>query len=223
MSATELKADSVSEAAITATLPGLTFKETLRTPVFWKLFIAQTVFITTVTAMLIHLIPILTGKGLSRTTAAYVVSAYGLASIFGKLGAGWVLDRVRGPLIAGVVVAAMALSGLVLLEGGTSVLAATIAVGALGFTAGANLACGSYLTTRYVGLRAYGKAYGVIAGCSSLAAGVGPWVGGLIYDHFHGYGVLLTAAIPLALLCGLLIASLGAYPRWTQNSSFSET
>jgi MFS family permease len=70
------------------------------------------------------------------------------------------------------------------------------------------------MTTRYIGLRAYGKAYGVITGSSSLAAGVGPWIGGLVYDHFGGYGVLLTATIPLTLLCGLLIASLGRYPLW---------
>jgi predicted MFS family arabinose efflux permease len=214
MSNSELKLDTAAEAVALAELPGLEFREILRRPVFWKLFISQIIFITLVTAMLIHMIPILTGKGLSRTAAAYVLGAYGLASIVGKLSSGWVLDRVQGPYVGAGMVATMAMSCVVLQLGGQSVLAATIAVAILGLAAGGNLACGSYMTTRYVGLRAYGKAYGVITGSSSLAAGVGPWIGGLVYDHYHGYGVLLTATIPLTLLCGLLIASLGRYPQW---------
>jgi MFS family permease len=221
MSKAELRDDDAAASIASAALPGLTFNEILRRPVFWKLFISQIVFITLVTAMLIHMIPILTGKGLSRTTAAYVLGAYGIASIAGKLGSGWVLDRVQGPQVGAGMVAAMAISCIVLLLGDQSVLAATIAVATLGFSAGGNLACGSYMTTRYVGLRAYGKAYGVITGSSSLAAGVGPWIGGLVYDHFHGYGVLLTVTIPLTLLCGLLIASLGGYPHWPNAGALS--
>jgi MFS family permease len=210
----ELKHNIAAEAVVSATLPGLTFRETVRQHVFWRLFISQVVFITLVTAILIHMIPILTGKGLSRTQAAYVLGAYGLASIVGKLGSGLILDRIHGPQVGAAMVAAMAIACVVLL-GNQSVLAATVAVATLGFTAGANLACGSYMTTRYVGLRAYGKAYGVITGSSSLAAGLGPWVGGLVYDHFHGYRVLLIGAIPLTIFCGLLIATLGRYPNWS--------
>jgi MFS family permease len=84
MSDSELRRDTATEAVASADLPGLTFREILRRPVFWRLFISQIVFITLVTAILIHMIPILTGKGLSRTTAAYVLGAYGLASIAGR-------------------------------------------------------------------------------------------------------------------------------------------
>ena len=219
MSQAELKTDAVASALALAALPGLTLKETLRRPVFWKLFVAQIVFITLVTALLIHMIPLLTGEGLSLTTAAFVVSAYGVASIVGKLILGGVLDRTRGPFAAGLAVGSMALACIVLLSGDVSVLTGTIAVAILGFSAGANLACGSYLTTRYMGLRAYGKIYSVIGSSLGIAAGLGPWIGGLVYDHFQGYDLLLTATIPLALLCGVLIASLGPYPEWPATAN----
>ena len=213
MSKAEQKASEAGDAAATAALPGLTFQETLRSSVFWKLFVAQTVFITLSAGMLIHMIPILIDKGMTSTKAAYVFSAYGIAAIVGKVAAGWLLDRTRGPLAPALIVAFMCVSWIALLVGGDSVLIATVAVGVLGFSGGANLACGSYMTTRYIGLRAYGKVYGLLTSIQSIATGVGPWVAGAVYDHYHGYGVLLTAAIPLTLLSALLIALLGAYPQ----------
>ena len=45
-----------------------------------------------------------------------------------------------------------------------------------------------------------------------LAAGISPLVAGLIFDRTGSYDLLLIAGIPLALVAGLLVSTLGRYP-----------
>jgi len=44
----------------------------------------------------------------------------------------------------------------------------------IGYTAGTNMQVCAYLTTRYGGMRNYGKIFGMIASLMALAGGLGP-------------------------------------------------
>ena len=83
-----------------------------------------------------------------------------------------------------------------------------------GYSGGAYLQVCTYLTTRYGGLRHFGKIFGIMAGLMALAAGIGPVVAGVIYDHFGNYTMLLLGGIPLGLTAGWLVGGLGPYPLW---------
>jgi MFS family permease len=85
---------------------------------------------------------------------------------------------------------------------------------ALGLAGGAYMHASTYLTSRFGGMRSFGKIFGVMASLIALGTGVGPVLAGAIYDATGSYRLLLISGIPLALVGGLLAASLGRFPDW---------
>jgi predicted MFS family arabinose efflux permease len=202
-------------------LPGLTFQEAIRTRPFQKLCVASLFVSISVAGATVHFVPIVTMGGLSREAAAGVLSLLGIASAFGKLGMGWLFDRLDARGIAALCMAlpAVPLAMLGVTSGAhmISVSVAIVCVLFMGFSAGAELTVTAFLTTRYVGLRAFAQNYGVISSIMALASGVGPLVAGLIYDHMGNYDVLLYGAIPTTLIAALCIWTLGPYPVWKEE------
>jgi MFS family permease len=90
-------------------------------------------------------------------------------------------------------------------------MAAIAAIG-LGFGLGAEVDVVAYATTRYFGLRHYGVLFGVVNVLLKISLGVGPFLGGLIYDHFHSYAPLISGLIVSSVVSAALMLSLGAYP-----------
>ena len=70
----------------------------------------------------------------------------------------------------------------------------------------------AYLTSRYVGLRNFGTLFGVCVSAMALATGLGPWLGGLVYDTFGTYKYMLLGTVPLFLAAATLVAFLGRKP-----------
>jgi MFS family permease len=77
--------------------------------------------------------------------------------------------------------------------------------------------CG-YLTTRYGGMRNFGKIFGTMASIIALGSGLGPVLGGLVYDMYGSYTPFLLAGVAGSLLSGFLIFGLGRYPVWEQQA-----
>jgi predicted MFS family arabinose efflux permease len=200
-------------------LAGLSFKDAMRSPSLRRVA-AATLLITLLTgALLIHQVPILTGKGLSRETAALLAATSGFASLFGKLCTGWLFDRSRSGWIGGISLSLPAVACALLLQPASSFALIVCAMLCMGYAAGASLQLCSYLTSRYAGIRHFGKVYGVMASLMALGTGIGPVVGGMVFDHFGSYTALLAGGIPVSLLCGLLVTQLGAYPQFSDSES----
>jgi MFS family permease len=202
-------------------LPGLTFQEAIRTRPFQKLCIASLFVSMSLAGATVHFVPIVTMGGLSREAAAGVLSLLGVASAFGKLGTGWLFDRVDARGVAGLCMALPAVP-LVLLgvtSGGhmISIGVAIASVTFMGFSAGAELSVTAYLTTRYVGLRTFAQNYAIISSIMAFSSGVGPLVAGLIYDFRGSYGLLLYGAVPTTLIAAVCIWTLGPYPVWGED------
>jgi MFS family permease len=212
-----------SEAALI--LPGLTFQEAIRDRAFQKLAVASLLVSMAVVGTVVHLVPILTMRGLSREAAAGVLSVLGIASALGKLGTGWLFDRMDARPIAALCLALPAVPLLMFAltpEGQVVPLGiAVVSVALLGFAAGAELSVTAYLTTRYVGLRAFGQNYAIIGSIMAISSGVGPLVAGLIYDRTGGYVPMLFGGIPAAILAGLFILTLGPFPVWREDGKLT--
>jgi MFS family permease len=99
-----------------------------------------------------------------------------------------------------------------LMQAGGSVGILTFAVFVLGYCSGASLQLATYLTTRYAGLRNFGTIFGILSSLMAAAAGIGPLVAGGIFDLTGGYGLLLMAGVPAAILAALAVFRLGPYP-----------
>jgi MFS family permease len=197
-----------------AQLSGLSFREALRSGPLRKIAGATVLISLLIGALIVHQVPILTERGLSREMAASLAAVAGIASLFGKLCTGYLFDRSKSGWIGFCSLSLPVIGCALLLRPSPSLLMSTSAIAVIGYTAGAYLQLCTYLTTRYGGLRHYGKVFGVMASLLAFGTGVGPVIGGFIFDESGSYDLLLMIAVPACLLAGVLVARLGPYPEF---------
>jgi predicted MFS family arabinose efflux permease len=201
---------------------GLLASEGFRSPVFYKLTIATFTGFCVVTALGIHLMPILTSSGLSREQAAIVLGVFGIIGIMGKLICGVLVNYVPGQIItAGLTV--LPIGGcLMLMAPSDSVLMRIIAITPVALTSGGQVKMLAYMTSRHFGLRAFGAIFGVVSIAISLSAGVGPLLAGFLYDLTKSYDTTLLFAIPVCLVSGAVMLWIGGYPKTPEESPDAE-
>ena len=165
------------------------------------------------TGFMIHLVPMLGGGGVPRTTATTIIALTGLVALASQLGVGYLIDRLKSSLLPTLCFVWPGLGYLALMELlGGSHLAIGAAVLFIGFGAGTTLNVIVYLATRYAGLRNFGAIFGLISSFMGLASGIGPLLAGMIFDATGSYSAYLMLAIAGAVLSGLALSRLGPYP-----------
>jgi MFS family permease len=189
-----------------------TFTEGLRSTVYLRLFFASLAFTFTVIALNFQFMPILSDWGIEPSRAAWLASLTGLASIAGRLGTGWLIDRFRATRVGGSVFLLPVLAVLLLLFGRE--FAATPAVVALllGLTLGAEVDVIVYLTTRFFGLRSFGALYGGLLAALSIGTAIGPLVASSVYDVTRSYDAFYWLAITALLASSAALFSLPRPP-----------
>jgi MFS family permease len=196
----------------TSHLPGLTVGEVLRTRRYWQLAIG---FMSTggaIAAIIVHLVPLLTDTGVSRTTATSIAGLMGFAVVFGRIAVGFLVDRLHAPYVAAVLLTIPAI-GYLLIAGGSgvgwSLMLATIL---FGLSAGAEVDLMAYLGSRFFGLKAFGAVYGMLLLPFGLGAGVAPILMGHVYDVTGHYTLALYGGAVGCVVGAALIGTLGRYP-----------
>jgi predicted MFS family arabinose efflux permease len=193
---------------------GLSRAEALRSSALWRVGISNFVVMALTMGLTIHLFPILTSAGISRVDAAWLTSLAGIAGIAGKLITGVLLDRMRPNWVGGITLGAAAIAFALLINGIRSPTLIVVALIVNGYAAGTKTQITGYLTASYGGLKNFGMIYGVMAALMALASGVGPMLGGILYDHFGGYDLFLTLGAAGCIFGGVLMISLPNYPDW---------
>ncbi|MCU0760931.1 MAG: MFS transporter [Steroidobacteraceae bacterium] len=193
-------------------LPGLTLEEALRTPAFWKIAIGFFFVSGVVAALIINLVPLLIDRGLDRADAAAIASVMGIAVLGGRIGIGFLLDRLHAPSVARTLLGLCA-GGCVLLSlADLPGWAIALAVMSLGLAAAAEVDLVAFLSSRFFGMRAYGKIYGWQLTAFYLGAAIGPFAAGRAYDHFQSYLPVLYFAAGALLFGALVTGTLGRPP-----------
>ncbi len=188
---------------------GYSVREALRTRWFWQIALAFVLIGAVVSALMVHLVPLMMDAGLGRTLAVRIAGVLGLSVIFGRLLTGWLVDRFHPPFVAAVFLA-MPVFGCLLLAGETvTPLVVICAIAFIGLAAGSEVDLVPYLTARYFGLRAYGKIYSWMFIAFYAGVAVGPLLLGRIYDRDGHYEAGLMLAIPVLLAGVALVATLG--------------
>jgi predicted MFS family arabinose efflux permease len=195
-------------------LPGLTIPQALRCAALWRVGISTFIMMLFTIALVVHQIPILEEAGVSRTNAAWLASLAGVASIAGKLITGTLMDRFRPNIVGSLTISTAALGFALLLEPMRMPALIVIAMLINGYVSGTKLQICAYLTSRHAGIRNFGTVFSVMASMIALGSGLGPVFGGLVYDAFGSYTVLLIGGICGSLLCAWLIFGVGEYPDW---------
>ena len=135
----------------------------------------------------------------------------GVAIVFGRILAGWFLDRFWGPYVA-MCFFILPMIGIALFASGAGGFVPFVAALLSGLGIGAEIDMMAFFISRYFGLKAFGKIYGLMFAIFTAGTTIGPAISGLSFDRFHSYGPILIAfEVALAITC-LLFVRLGPYP-----------
>lgn len=195
-----------------AKLGGLTLRQAFRDNRIRRIAVAEIMVSAMATGVMIHMVPVLSDAGLSRSSAIEIAALTGVSGLVGKLLVGWLLDRIQGSWIPFLSFAIQTLAYFFLLNTFGSVYLLMAGVAIMGFSVGACLQVTAYLVSRYAGLQNYGKIFGAIVSMTMVGASIGPLLAGFVFDTTGTYAPLLTAGIPVLFITALLFVGLGPYP-----------
>lgn len=200
-----------------APLTGLTFEESLRTVAFWKIAAGFLLVSGAVAGLLLNLVPLLIDRGMTAVDAARIAGLLGVTVVVGRVGVGFLVDTFRAPLVARILLLTTAVGCSLLTIGGAPTWVAMISVVALGLAAAAEVDLVAFLTSRYCGMKAYGKIYGLQLTIFYTGAAVGPFLVGVSYDYFHSYLQTLYVAAAILLFGGIVLGTLGPLPDFSKK------
>jgi sugar phosphate permease len=196
---------STADSRARDTARGASLSEGLGSRVFWVLLAVVFCNSLVQSSTLVHMAALLTDRGVTASSAALVLSLFGLASLFGRLLTGLLCDRFFATRVSFALIAAAA-TGAFVLSGANSFVAGTVAAMLLGFGTGGETDAAPYLLSRYFGLRSFSTLYGVTWMTHAAGSALGPILMGRAFDASGSYEALLvrislvTAAVATLLL-----------------------
>jgi len=141
----------------------------------------------------IHMVPLLTDRGIRPD------------------GVGALFDYFFAPRVSALAFLAPAL-GLTVVLFSSAQWPCWIMAALLGVGSGAESDVLGYLTSRYFGVRAFGRIYGCVFGGFWVGTAVGPYLFGLVFDWTRSYQVALAISIVLILVMCVMLALMPRFP-----------
>jgi len=212
-----------SADARAAVVFGPTPREIARSPIFWKLVIAFVAMGLTFYAISINIVYILTRTASMPVQQIATVQAIGGAAVLlGRLGFGYLLDKLHAPLVA-VLAIAMTAAGTLLYANATATMPIILAALLIGASVGGESDLMPYLAGRYFGTRSLSTVFGWFLAAFFVGGAIGPSLFAGFADAQGSvpnalYGLLALQLLPLAVFL-----TLGRYPVFGHASSTLET
>jgi MFS family permease len=199
-------------AVTVAALVGPTGGEIIRSATFWKFALSFAVMGLCAYAISINIVFILSKTaGLSPAEVATVQAVSGAAVLLGRVGTGWLLDKLHGPWV-GILTLVVALIGIAIYA--TSSAPAVIMAGAvlLGFSIGGESDLMPFLASRYFGTRSLSTVFGWFLAAFFVGAAIGPISFATIATTQGSALLPLWLLAALQLIPATLFLSLPRYP-----------
>ncbi|MDR6391457.1 MFS transporter [Paraburkholderia phenoliruptrix] len=215
---------SVDGSAISATpnalrpSAGMTLGEASRTRAYWFMIVAFVIVVSSVYAVMLHLVPMLRQRGVSAQTAAAIQASLWMAVVFGRVVTGWLMDRIFAPYVAAAFLVPSAV-GMGLLATGATGGQAVVAAMMVGAAAGAEIDVVAYLCGRYFGLRHYGRIYGSLFAVAALGTAIGPALAAQLLPLAGGYMGVLWFEAALVVVGFILFLQ---FPRFDSQRSIEQ-
>ncbi|HET6477623.1 MAG TPA: MFS transporter [Dehalococcoidales bacterium] len=166
----------------------ITARQAMRTRTFWLIVLAVMPQFVAVPAVITHVMPYLSSKGVVRATSALVATAIPLLSIGGRFGFGWFADRYVAKQLSAFALIMLTL-GLVCFEyislGWTWLLVPFLVLFGFGY-GGINTMVGVLLREHF-GRGNFGTIIGVVWGILMLGTVAGPPIAGWVFDNWGSY------------------------------------
>lgn len=193
-------------------LPGVSLVEALRGSWrFWGMLVAFLFGVVVLNGVLTQIVAFLMDRGVPLRQATTVLAASGIAAMAGRVISGWCVDRFFGPRVAACFFMLPMVGIGVFVSGppGWGPLAGALLCG---LALGAEIDLMAFFVSRYFGIKAYGKIFGTMFGCFGGATGVGPFVSGMSFDHYHSYVPAFTLYEAMLVVICVILLLLGPYP-----------
>jgi len=194
--------------------------EILRRPLAWVLVLLGFLVAVSMHGGQVHMVPLMTDRGISPAVAAGGMAfLMAVSSVIGRVSIGALFDYFFAPRIS-IFAFLAAACGLVLMMVSNATWPCYVFAITMGFGSGAESDVLGYLTSRYFGLKAFGRVYGLVFAGFMLGTAVAPYFFGAIFDRTGNYQVALGVSAALILVLCVVLALLPRFP--PLNSSVLE-
>jgi MFS family permease len=194
--------------------------EVLRRPLAWALVLLGFLVAVSMHGGQVHMVPLMTDRGISPALAAGGMAfLMAVSSVIGRMGIGTLFDYFFAPRIS-IFAFLAAACGLILMMVSNATWPCYVFAITMGFGSGAESDVLGYLTSRYFGLKAFGRVYGLVFGGFMLGTAVAPYFFGAIFDRTGSYQAALGISAALILVLCAVLALLPRFP--ALNSSVLE-
>jgi OFA family oxalate/formate antiporter-like MFS transporter len=183
-------------------------KQAIKSRTFWHIAVALMCQFIILSAVITHVMPYLTDIGFTRATAGLVAAGIPLASIAGRLGLGWLGDKVDTRRVAA---GAFAMMGLGLLCFGfisaedTWLIVPFLIIFGIGY--GGNNTLRASLIREFFGRSRFGTIHGFAVGIMALGTIAGPPLAGWVFDNWKTYQPLWFVFAGLAVVALLSVVT----------------
>jgi len=178
-------------------------KQALKSRAFWQLTLACVFHLTVLSGVLTHIIPYLSSVGIARPMSSVVATAMPLFSIGGRLGFGWLGDKLDKRWTMAIAFAMMSLG--LLCFGYTSPEAAWLLIPfavLFGFGWGGHNPLRTGMVREFFGRSNFGSIHGFLIGIAMIGNIIGAPLVGWVFDSWGTYQIIWL------VFAGLITASL---------------
>ena len=183
--------------------------QALMSSAFWHISLALMCQMLITAAVITHVMPYLSSISIARSTSSLVASAIPLISISGRLGSGWLGDRLDKRLVAAGGFATMSL-GLLFFGYAAAIGEPWLFVPFLilfGVGYGGNITIRAALIREYFGRGKFGTIHGFMMGVLMVGGIVGPPLAGWVFDNYGSYQSIWFVFAGLSIVALLLMVT----------------
>lgn len=192
--------------------PGMDVRAIVRTATFWKLAGCFAIMGLSLYAIAANIAFILTETaGMTLADVAMIQAVSGLSVLLGRIGFGYLLDKLQAPVV-GILTVTLAAACFGLYATATAPALIFIAAAIGGIAVGGETDLMPYLASRYFGTRAVSKTFGWFLFAFFIGAAIGPVAFAQLSAAYGGAVVPLFLLAALQLIPAALFLSLGRYP-----------
>lgn len=195
---------------------GVAFGEAIRSGKFWLFVISFSLFYFGTAATVGQLVPIVEATGLSTEQAIAAQGLLGIAVMVGRLGTGYLLDRIFASYIY-MAMGILAAAGFFVLALGVSDLV-WLAIPCIGLAVGAEVDIASYMVSRYFGQRHFGKLFGLTFAMLCAGGIVAHPFYGIVFDITGTYAAATATSMIVVFIAGAMLLRQEPYPDLTRRA-----